>query len=131
MLTEVLREEWGFEGMVITDYNYATPYMKVDQMIRAGGDLNLSQANFPSSEESATQVTALRNATKNILYTVAGSNAMNGLGPGVKYKYVTAAWKKWLIALNIIVAAGLLAWGICVAVIAAKKGGTNRDDVEE
>ena len=56
---------------------------------------------------------------------------MNGLGPGVKYKYVTAAWKKWLIALNIIVAAGLLAWGICVAVIAAKKGGTNRDDVEE
>ena len=131
LLTEVLREEWGFEGMVITDYNYATPYMKVDQMIRAGGDLNLSQANFPSSEESATQVTALRNATKNILYTVAGSNAMNGLGPGVKYKYVTAAWKKWLIALNIIVAAGLLAWGICVAVIAAKKGGTNRDDVEE
>lgn len=70
LLTEVLRNEWGFKGMVITDYNYATPYMDVNQMIRAGGDLNLSQANLPSAENTATQVSALRRATKNILYTV-------------------------------------------------------------
>ena len=114
LLTEVLRDEWGFRGMVITDYNYATAYMNVDQMIRAGGDLNLSQANFPSGEESATQVTALRKATKNILYTVAGSNAMNGLGEGVEYRYAPAYWRIWLIVLDCIVAVGLAVWGVFV-----------------
>ena len=113
-MTEVLRDEWGFRGMVITDYNYATAYMNVDQMIRAGGDLNLSQANFPSGEESATQVTALRKATKNILYTVAGSNAMNGLGEGVEYRYAPAYWRIWLIVLDCIVAVGLAVWGVFV-----------------
>ena len=114
LLTEVLRDEWGFRGMVITDYNYATAYMNVDQMIRAGGDLNLSQANFPSGEESATQVTALRKATKNILYTVAGSNAMNGLGEGVEYRYTPAYWRIWLIVSDCIVAVGLAVWGVFV-----------------
>ena len=92
LLTEVLRNEWGFRGMVVTDYNYSTPYMNVDQMIRAGGDLNLSQANYPSDKMTATQVTALRRATKNVLYTVAGSNAMNGMGNGVIYRYDLPIW---------------------------------------
>ena len=67
--------------MVITDYN-GPAYMNLDKMIRAGGDLNLFQS-IPSgsftAEMNATQVTALRNASKNILYTVVNSNAMNSL----------------------------------------------------
>jgi len=76
LLTEVLRNEWGFRGMVITDYSLNT-YTHVDEMIRAGGDLFLTQD--PKSfnmEDDATQVTLLRQATKNILYTVVNSNVM-------------------------------------------------------
>ncbi|MDR1093534.1 MAG: glycoside hydrolase family 3 C-terminal domain-containing protein [Clostridiales bacterium] len=109
LLTEVLRGEWGFTGMVITDYNYDTKYMNVDQMIRAGGDLNLSQANFPGNTNSATQVTALRNATHNILYTVANSNAMNGLGAGVLYRYTMPNWVKILLCAD---GAVILALGV-------------------
>ena len=39
LLTGVLREEWGFEGAVITDYADHQQYMNADQMLRAGGDL--------------------------------------------------------------------------------------------
>ena len=89
LLTEVLRNEWGFQGMVITDYSLNT-YTHVDEMIRAGGDLFLTQE--PKSfnmEDDATQITLLRKATKDILYTVVNSNAM-----GVRVLgYKTATWK--------------------------------------
>lgn len=96
LLTRLLREEWGFEGMVITDYNL-TSYMNLDQMIRAGGDLNLSAGKNLKDTTSATALTALRNSAKNILYTVANSNAMNGLGEGVKFSYLMPYWQLALI----------------------------------
>lgn len=102
LLTEILRNEWGFEGMVITDYNYQTPYMNVNQMIRAGGDLNLTQKGWPDTVKTPTQVTALRNATHNILYTVANSTAMNGYGPGVEYRYVMPLWEVWFIVIDVV-----------------------------
>ena len=92
LLTELLREEWGFQGMVITDYNSHT-YMDVDQMLRAGGDLSLSPTNkSPKYVSTATDVTVIRRATKNILYTVVNSNAMNGFGEGVVWEYKVPNW---------------------------------------
>ena len=89
LLTQILRNEWGFKGMVITDYSTST-YMYTDQMIRAGGDLVLMQDKQPSlsgTVMTSSHKTALRQATKNILYTVANSNAMNGMGEGIIYAY--------------------------------------------
>lgn len=110
LLTEVLRGEWGFKGMVITDYNYATPYMNVNQMIRAGGDLNLSQEDRPGTAATPTQITSLRRATKNILYTVVNSNAMNGYGDGVVYKYVMPVWTVWMLVADAVVVLAMGGW---------------------
>ena len=124
LLTEVLRMEWGFKGMVISDYNLSNAYMHPDQMIRAGGDLNLSQDYKPSSSASrdgmtdALQVKALRQATKNILYTIANSNAMNGMGEGVVWKTTMAKWKVALICVNV----GLVALSALWGVFAIRKG---------
>lgn len=96
LLTALLRDEWGFKGMVITDYNLKN-YMNVDQMVRAGGDLVLSADKKLSSTTTATDVTLLRQATKNILYTVANSNAMNGYGDGVVWGYAMPQWVTWCI----------------------------------
>ena len=111
LLTEVLRNEWGFKGMVVTDYNYQTPYMNVNQMIRAGGDLNLTQEGLPSTDETPTQISSLRRAAKNILYTVVNSNAMNGYGDGVIYVYRLPYWTIWLLAADGGLAVILAVWG--------------------
>ena len=100
LLTTVLRDEWGFEGMVITDFNLKT-YMNVDQMLRAGGDINLSPSGKPSSTSTATDITVMRRAIKNILFTVANSNAMNGSGPNVVWGYALPYWVIWLILANV------------------------------
>lgn len=113
LLTNVLRKEWGFKGMVISDYNtYA--HMPANQMIRAGGDLNLFQDKKPSlsgSVVNASHVTAMRNATKNILYTVAGSNAMNGMGSGVVYRYDMPIWMICVILVDVAAVVGFGIWG--------------------
>ena len=94
--------------MVITDFNLK-PYMNVDQMLRAGGDLNLSPDKGPSSTATATDISVLRQAAKNILFTVAGSNAMNGNGANVIWGYTIPWWVIWLIVANCVIFAGLAA----------------------
>ena len=77
LLTKLLREEWGFHGVVVTDY--AGPdYMATNIGLRAGNDLWLNKANYAASNTySATPNDArrlMRRAAKNILYACAHSN---------------------------------------------------------
>ena len=114
LLTGVLRKEWGFRGTVITDYNTHGDYMDPDQMVRAGGSLNLIQDMQPSSAGANYNVThraSLRNATHDILYTVANSCAMNGYGAGIKYGYDPAYWKIAVYSLNGVAFVALAIWG--------------------
>ena len=78
LLTEVLRNEWGFRGTVISDFNTGS-HMSSKQMAYAGGDLNLQNfgQEWSARKSNASDMTILRNAAKNVLYTVANSNAMN------------------------------------------------------
>ncbi len=98
LLTRLLRDEWGFRGMVITDFN-THGYMDVGQMIRAGGDINLAGDGSIGNVTSPTAVTAIRRAAKNILYTVANSNAMNMHGEGNVWGYTMPDWQIWSIAI--------------------------------
>ncbi|MDD2957297.1 MAG: glycoside hydrolase family 3 N-terminal domain-containing protein [Lachnospiraceae bacterium] len=118
LCTEVLRNEWGFDGMVISDFNANTTYMYADMMIRAGGDLNLCQDGLPSTSEdklTATQASVIRTAAKNILYVTANSNAMNG-----DYTYGLAPWEKVMYLVDAVLAILLILWGI-LAIHKAKR----------
>jgi beta-glucosidase len=92
LLTQLLRDEWGFKGMVITDFVTTEKYMNEDQMVRGGGDLSLCNYGPVEDTTSATGVASIRRATKNVLYTVANSNAMNGMGDGVVWAYRDPWW---------------------------------------
>ena len=76
LLQNVLRGEWGFVGMVETDYDGSYGYMISDHCVRSGNDLMLGFAMAASNQftdESATATLAMRQACKNILYTIGNS----------------------------------------------------------
>lgn len=76
LLNNVLRDEWGFRGMVLTDWNGSYGYQNTEDAIRNGNDAMLGFAQHESNEitnPSATMVKAMRQAAKNILYTVVNS----------------------------------------------------------
>ena len=85
LLQGLLRDEWGFEGVVITDaHGDGLGALNANQMIRAGNDMSLdskegSIARIVNSQEAntPTQLTALHNTMKHIFYTVLNSAAMN------------------------------------------------------
>lgn len=117
LLTSVLRNEWGFRGAVITDYSM-NRYTYVDMMIRAGGDLFLTQdAKVFGMPDDATQVSLLRRATKNLLYTTANSNVMSVVVDG----YKPPVWHSYVYALNAGVIALCALWGIAINAATRKK----------
>ena len=106
LITNVLGNEWGFHGIIVTDYASANDgYMFIDAGLQAGTDLWLNTDSevykMGDVSDNATLVTALRNASHDILYTVVNSSAMNGIDENVVVKKVLPLWQYWLIAFDI------------------------------
>lgn len=76
LLNNVLRDEWGFQGMVLSDWNGSYGYQNTDDAVRGGNDAMLGFFAAESNQitnTSPTMVQAMRKAAKNILYTVSNS----------------------------------------------------------
>lgn len=116
LMTNVLRNEWGFDGFAITDFNLY-PYMNPNQGISAGTDLTLTFQPSKSFDDtsSAKAVTDIRQSTHNILFTVANSNAMNGLAPGVTVDYTPPAWVYIQIVATVVLSVLIAFWIFMVA----------------
>lgn len=111
LLTEILREEWGFRGLVICDYKTDNTFMDSRQMLYAGNDLILTSTTITmwnnAKSDSVQDATILKQATKNILYTVANSNSIQIKILG----YRTEWWVTTIIVADIVIGLGLAAWG--------------------
>lgn len=108
LLTEVLRDEWGFTGTVISDFNTGG-HMNSKQMAYAGGDLNLQNfgQEWNARKSNASDMTILRMAAKNVLYTVVNSNAMNTEVVG----YRLPIWVELMYGGDAIIGTSLATWG--------------------
>ena len=84
LINTVLREEWGFRGMALTDFfrNNGHGFMNADAALANGVDAMLStfngEENNVANPEHPTSVLQMRNACKNVMYTVVSSWAYDG-----------------------------------------------------
>lgn len=128
LCTTVLRDEWGFEGFVSTDMFAGYGYYDADVAIRAGVDSMLNPMNHEdatvSDTESATSVTAMREACHNILYTVVNSRAYNDENIG----YQIVLWKKILIGVDILI--GLILVAAEIMIIRKYRKSSNKTKIE-
>ena len=148
LITEVLRNEWGFNGFVLTDYEVGDgkgAYMDTNQTVAAGGDAKLKTVGIGMDAETLLgynlgnhpELLALgREAAHHILYTVVNSAGMNGFVHGVEYINAFANYKVILIIWDILAIAGLIWMGTilkkrldarkCMAVVV--DGAADEDD---
>ena len=127
LINTVLREEWGFRGMALTDFfrNNGHGFMNADAALANGVDVMLStfngEENNVANPEHPTSVLQMRNACKNVMYTVVSSWAYDGEHEETGMEN----WKKAGIGIDIVIA--LFMAGMEVLVIRGYKKRKNAE----
>lgn len=113
VMTNILRDEWGFQGCVVTDFVNDRTYQNTIQGITAGNDVWMDM-QVPSDlkyEGNAYALTLLRRACHNVLYALVNSNAMNGISQTTTIVNIIPTWQKLLFGADA-AAAVLIVFGV-------------------
>lgn len=105
MLTQIVRNEWGYEGWIVTDLINGADYMNWRDIVFAGGGAPLTETAYDDSEigwmsdakaeiEKDTEFQQqMKQGIKYYLYNFAASNAMNGISNTAELVYVNTWWQ--------------------------------------
>lgn len=136
LLTGVLRTEWGFEGIVMTDTitSQTDGYADILEGLEAGTDLwqNASNNSYKLRGGQLTYGvrTRFRTAAGRILQSVSRSNAMNGIGKKTTLEYKSPVWKVIRTVL-IVTAAAVILLALWYALAQWKKADSVRAKIDQ
>lgn len=122
---DILRNEWGFKGSVITDYSTGDGSMNTIKGVKAGNDLwlnpNSGQNRAKLNRNDPTEVYCAKQAAKNIVFTYcdtytfsleydhsSDSNHVNIGDVVVEAPFVW--WIPVLISIDVLAAGGIVVW---------------------
>ena len=116
LINGILRDEWGCQGLIITD-NVLSDYISGVDGVLAGVSTYDSMMTFiitnqlPKYSQDAAVVAAMREACHHDLYALANSTAMNGVGKDTTIKILTPGSITVVTVLFYLVLAGCLVCG--------------------
>ena len=110
---QIARNEWGYTGWFVTDMVNGADYMNWRVVVANGGAGLLTSSAYEGSgigkmEDSKSAIAAdeafqlrMKQAIKYYAYTMAGSNAMNGITSNTRMVYVRTWWQNAILAAEI------------------------------
>lgn len=125
LCSALLRDEWGFNGAILTDYADHHEFMNGDHMIRNGGDIWMdgysNNGKYKMETSSAAMQQRFREATHHILYMIFNAEyeatQYDPTQDGIPVTNSAGVFEWWNIAFGVII--GVLVAGAVVLVILA------------
>lgn len=143
LLTEVLRNEWGYIGIVETDaavgVHMTAPNIYAEGVV-AGNDLWMgggSDGVFNAYKNNAKVINAARESAHRLIYTVLHSNAMNGVTSSTRIVKVATWWEQALDIGKIVsvvafsLTASMLVASIVITILSNKKNKLTGENYEK
>lgn len=121
LLTDVLRNEWGMQGIVITDFSSNSNYTLQTVGLQAGTDIwdGFSATDLTAYKDNAYVAQLIRKAMHDLLFVQANSSVVNGLAATDKIVSVLTWWQTALIAADVVLA--VLTAGCIFMLVKARK----------
>jgi beta-glucosidase len=105
--TSLLRDEWGFQGFIVSDMMMNAGSNSIDACLRSGTDTWMAWGegfvDLIGDTASPTGVSVIRRAVKNMSYSIVNSRAMDGIAPGTIITYHTSPWRIGLAIGNVLI----------------------------
>ena len=128
-MTEVLRGEWGFRGLNMTDSSKdSVSYMPTADCVHAGSEqFNNDPGRIPEvrsmlvNDRDGYIWSRLRDAAKHYFYAVSHSVLINGLTPETEIESFIPWWQPALIVLDVAVGLVTVGFGVLFALSAYRR----------
>ncbi len=132
LMVNIIRNEWGFKGYNVTDFTGVNLKAAPKESILAGttafcgfGSPSLDYWNEGSLLADKSMCKAIKQDEKYILYTIANSNALNGINSSSHTVELMTSWRALYISLititSVLAVGGFVSYGITRALEGKKK----------